>query len=147
MRIADLQEEAEEQRLKSNEEISRLRTQFAGALDEADTYLADARSTITSLSGAHDERIQDLQDQLASALHESEALRARIHRVQKKITLQRRIDRSPGQQARAIGRAVGTHAGTDVQAPLILKLKENGIVPERIRMLVRDLVGLGLKVT
>ena len=146
LRIANLQEEAEEKQLEANEEVSQVHEEFSKALDEADTYLADAQSTITSLSSAHDEHIQDLRDQLASALKESNTLCAWIRCLQKeKITLHHRIERFPGQQAHAIGRAASANA--DAQAPLILKLKEGGIVPERICMLIRDLVGLGLKVT
>ena len=44
------------------------------------------------------------------------------------------------------GRAICAGLGADAP-PTVLKLKENGIIPERIRVLVHNLAGLGLKVT
>lgn len=146
-RIATLEEEAEELELETEEEISQLRLWFTGALDAAEAYLDDARSTIASLTSTHENHLHDVQDQLAKALQDAQTLRTRVHSLQKeKITLQRRVARFPGQQARAIERALGASTQARTDAPLVFKLKENGVVPERVRMLVRDLAGLGVKV-
>ncbi|TBU27031.1 hypothetical protein BD311DRAFT_789384 [Dichomitus squalens] len=75
-------------------------------------------------------------------------LRKRVHLLLKEnINLRRRIERFPGQKARAIDKAVeAATENTNFDAPVVLKFKVNGVVPEHIRALVRDLVGLGLKV-
>ncbi|TBU38668.1 hypothetical protein BD309DRAFT_983517 [Dichomitus squalens] len=146
--IATLQESANERQLESEAAISEVRTTYTGALDKADTYLDAARSLISSLSNAHDDDIHKAQHELTISLQQSEALRERIQLLQKEnISLQRRIERFPGQQTRAIEKAV--EAATECagsNAPLVLRFKVNGVIPESIRTLVRDLVGLGLKV-
>ncbi|TBU57720.1 hypothetical protein BD310DRAFT_949181 [Dichomitus squalens] len=141
------------ERQRADELVSSIKAEYARQFFHLEAHGESLMKTIATLQESANERQLESEaaiseHELTISLQQSEALRERIQLLQKEnISLQRRIERFPGQQTRAIEKAV--EAATECagsNAPLVLRFKVNGVIPESIRTLVRDLVGLGLKV-
>ncbi|EJF56359.1 hypothetical protein DICSQDRAFT_71664 [Dichomitus squalens LYAD-421 SS1] len=94
-----------------------------------------------------DNHWQTVQNELRIAITHSEDLGLQVDSLCKEnLALRRRIERFPSQQARAIDKAVSAAtAAVIADSPSrILQLKERGVVSESVRMLVRDLMSLGI---
>lgn len=122
---------------RAEKTISDIEQRYRGALCDADTYLDQIRTLVASHSSSEEARLQ-----LQAVLEASEArLFVRAKALERKNdALRKRLERLPGRHARS-------HTDGEVTSDLVLQLKDKGVVPDHIRMLVRGLVAQGLKFT
>ncbi|TBU51131.1 hypothetical protein BD310DRAFT_835246 [Dichomitus squalens] len=103
---------------------------------------------MTSLANNQTNHWQTVQDELRLAISHSGDLRLQVDSLRREnLALHRRIEWFPSQQARAIDKAVSAvTAAVIADSPSrVLQLKDKGVISENVRMLVRDLMSLGIR--
>lgn len=142
-RVADMERKAAEAEDMAQDVEERL----LFALEETENYLDQAHQLITGRSEYEVQLTADLQKQLAEAVSQSDTLRERVTTLRNENkALRQKVSRFPEQKTRAQENAAKAVAADFTSVHATLHLKEKGVVPEPVRVLVRDLVELGLKV-